>query len=392
MFSLTTRRHGRAGAFALLLTGLIITVLPTTAEQVHPGAPRSRTPATSRTRPAATAADTRSVSTTTAPSATTARPAVTSVRALPSAPDTRPAIRVNRTVMSPDDFDRHLTVEFRRMLMSRGIPSESVSIEAELSIRREMIPSITAKLLTRLILIDAAKAANTVVSSTEAESRWQSFRFRFPTDTILREAIESQGSNVADVRAELMNEMLIDKYLRRVITDTNVSRTEARAFYDSNPQEFAKPELVHARHILLGPDTTSFARINELKREIESGADFAAVAREHSICPSAQQGGDLGSFPREQMVAPFADAAFSCPVGKIAGPVQTEFGWHLIKVESHEAAATLAFDEVEERLIQALVRRKTQEAVQNHLKTLKDAAEIEVHTGAEELDPEMMGG
>jgi peptidyl-prolyl cis-trans isomerase C len=387
MFAPTTRGLGRAGYFAFLVTGLSLVVLQASAEPIHPGAPRSRTPAASRTRPAA--ADTRPA---VVPAAPASRPAALTARALPSAPDTRPAIRVNRTTMSQEDFDNHLTVEFRRMLMSRGIPSESVSIDAELSIRLEMIPSITTKLLTRLLLIDAAKTARVTVPTADADSRWQAFRMRFPTDTMMREAIEGQGSTVADVRAELLNEMLIDRYLRRTITDTNVTRAEARVFYDSNPQEFAKPELVHARHILLGPDTTSFARINELKSEIEKGADFAEVAREHSICPSAPQGGDLGSFPREQMVDAFADAAFACPVGQVTGPVQTEFGWHLIKVEAHDSASTIAFDEVEERLVPALIRRKTQEAVQNHLKILREAAEIEIHTGAEVLDPELMGG
>lgn len=383
MSAYSNRGLRRAGCcIALLLTGFILAALPAHAERTTRRSTRTRSTTATETaavRPSASRPTT---------TRTTASRTDTTRRLTPApAVDTRPAIRVNRTLMSQDDFDRHVTVEFRRMLMSRQIPAESVPIDAELSIRREMVPQVTQRLLSRMILLDAAKQAGVVISADEAESRWQAFRYRFPTDTILRQAIEEQGSTVEAVRGELMTEMLIDRYLRGVITDTEVTPREARAFYDTNPEEFVVPELVHARHILLPPDTASLVRIRELKAEIDGGADFAEVAKRNSIDGSAENGGDLGEFPREQMVAPFADAAFACPVGQVTGPVQTEFGWHLIKVEGHKAAGKISFDEVKDRLIQALSRKKTQEAVQALLTRLREADDIEVHTGAEQTDP-----
>lgn len=83
-----------------------------------------------------------------------------------------------------------------------------------------------------------------------------------------------------------------------------------------------------ARHILVQTE----AECLKLKAEIEAGADFAAVARQHSSCPSGRNGGELGAFGPGQMVKEFDQAVFSGEVGKVLGPVQTQFGYHLLEV------------------------------------------------------------
>ncbi len=83
-----------------------------------------------------------------------------------------------------------------------------------------------------------------------------------------------------------------------------------------------------ARHILVPTEE----ECNNLKTRIEGGEDFAAVAKEHSGCPSGQNGGELGSFGPGQMVREFDEVVFSGEVGKVLGPVQTQFGFHLIEV------------------------------------------------------------
>lgn len=87
-----------------------------------------------------------------------------------------------------------------------------------------------------------------------------------------------------------------------------------------------------ARHILV--DEESFCK--ELKQKIQDGTDFAAMAREHSTCPSGQRGGELGTFGRGQMVQEFDSVVFSAPLNEVQGPVQTQFGYHLIEVTSRD--------------------------------------------------------
>jgi peptidyl-prolyl cis-trans isomerase C len=83
-----------------------------------------------------------------------------------------------------------------------------------------------------------------------------------------------------------------------------------------------------ARHILVATEEDC----NDLKTQIEGGADFAELAGAHSQCPSGKQGGDLGTFSPGQMVREFDEVVFSAEVGKVQGPVQTQFGFHLIEI------------------------------------------------------------
>ncbi len=91
------------------------------------------------------------------------------------------------------------------------------------------------------------------------------------------------------------------------------------------PKDFT---VVKASHILVESKEEAI----EIKEKLDAGEDFAILARQNSLCPSKVVGGDLGYFKRGQMVKPFENAAFSLPVGQVSEPVQTEFGWHIIKV------------------------------------------------------------
>ena len=88
-----------------------------------------------------------------------------------------------------------------------------------------------------------------------------------------------------------------------------------------------------ARHILVQSEDSCTV----LKQEIADGANFAAVAKEHSQCPSGQQGGDLGEFKPGQMVPEFDKVVFSEEIGKVHGPIKTQFGYHLVEITNRKA-------------------------------------------------------
>ncbi len=87
-----------------------------------------------------------------------------------------------------------------------------------------------------------------------------------------------------------------------------------------------------ARHILVDSEEKCL----ELKAEIENGASFADIAKKSSSCPSGQSGGDLGTFGPGQMVKEFDEVVFSAELNKVQGPVQTQFGYHLLEVTSRD--------------------------------------------------------
>ena len=85
---------------------------------------------------------------------------------------------------------------------------------------------------------------------------------------------------------------------------------------------------VRASHILVQTEEEA----NDLLKKLDEGADFGELAQEYSMCPSKRDGGDLRFFGRGMMVKPFEDAAFDLEVGQVSAPVETQFGWHLIKL------------------------------------------------------------
>jgi peptidyl-prolyl cis-trans isomerase C len=112
----------------------------------------------------------------------------------------------------------------------------------------------------------------------------------------------------------------------------------------------------------------------DILREVSRGKDFAELAREKSIGPSKTQGGDLGYFAREAMLPAFSQMAFSLKKGEVGrAPVQTKYGWHVIKVEDIKEAAPPAFEEARDEL-----RSKMgEEVIDGEIKRLREDAKVE---------------
>jgi peptidyl-prolyl cis-trans isomerase C len=166
---------------------------------------------------------------------------------------------------------------------------------------------------------------------------------------------------------------LRDAYFDSGITGA-VSESDAKKIYDEKITSMTPEQEVHALHILV----TTKEEAEEIKKRLEAGEDFAVVADEESKDKNAK-GGDLGFFTRGQMLKPFEDAAFALDVGEISDPVQTQFGWHIIKVEEKRDQKPPSFDEIKEAIISQLVTQKAQTVVTD----LRNAAKIEI------VDPEI---
>jgi peptidyl-prolyl cis-trans isomerase D len=140
----------------------------------------------------------------------------------------------------------------------------------------------------------------------------------------------------------------------------SVSDDEVRAFYDHNMKRWGQPERRRASHILItsgpggsAPDKAAARKLAEsvLAKVRANPGDFARLAKEYSKDPgSAQKGGDLGSFSRGMMVKPFEDAAFSLKEGETSGIVESDFGFHIIRVTGIEPATTKPFEQVKSQI------------------------------------------
>ncbi len=169
---------------------------------------------------------------------------------------------------------------------------------------------------------------------------------------------------IEDAKRDILAQLV----LKNTLDAVTVSDEEAKEFFENNKQRYAKPATVSAKHIL----TDSEEKCNDILEKITSGEKaFEEAAKEFSTCPSGAQGGDLGEFGRGHMVKEFEEAAFAAEVGHIVGPVQTQFGYHLIKVEQKNDAKEADFEEVKEQIKAEALKQKQDKAYSDKVNELK---------------------
>lgn len=172
-----------------------------------------------------------------------------------------------------------------------------------------------------------------------------------------------------DRMASLRGSVLADIYLAGRI-EAAVTDKKLRDRYNEFVKNFPDEQEVRARHILVKTEAEARSIIKDLK----NGADFETVAKSKSTGPSRTRGGDLGYFSRGKMVKPFADAAFSMKPGEISeNPVKSQFGWHVIKVESRRKALPPSFSNKRAEF----ETETTKEAIRATRAALRKSAKIE---------------
>jgi peptidyl-prolyl cis-trans isomerase D len=148
--------------------------------------------------------------------------------------------------------------------------------------------------------------------------------------------------------------------LDQLAAQVTPSEEDLKAAYEKNKERYNEPEKRHGRHILIPigkDDAAAKKQAEDVLAQAKAGKDFAALAKQYSQDPgSSDKGGDLGWADRNQFVGPFADALFGMNVGEIRGPVKTQFGYHIIRLDEVQAGKTKSFDTVRPELEAELKR------------------------------------
>ncbi len=197
--------------------------------------------------------------------------------------------------------------------------------------------------------------------------------------TLLGEAVTEESR---EMRMTLENEaralraaIIIDGIVNAEITDEQYQAAYDEAFADFEPEE-----EFNASHILVETEEEA----NAIMAELEAGADFAEMAIEKSTGPSGPDGGALGWFGLGMMVQPFEEAVVGLETGALGGPVQTQFGWHVVKLNEKREQPIPTLDDVKDELTQQI----QQSALEGQINSLREGAEIAVTV--EGIDPALI--
>lgn len=204
-------------------------------------------------------------------------------------------------------------------------------------------------------------------------------RKRLLVQEALKQNFDKQPSTQFELKAA-RETVLFDLYVRDVVSKAFVSDTDLKALYENSKFEFATPEQIRARHILITPRPSNpgnkqsveeareaaLLQINEIYQGLRLGkATFEEMAQKYSMDGSAQGGGDLGFFPRGKMVEEFEEAAFALKPGEISPVVSTQFGFHLIRLEERRPTGFRPLEEVKAELRERLLRKYAEQVMES---------------------------
>lgn len=171
--------------------------------------------------------------------------------------------------------------------------------------------------------------------------------------------------NVKQAEKDILTQLTLNKLLLEV----TVTDEDALNYYNNNKSSFAQPPTVTAKHILVDDKELC----DQVKKELdENKLTFEEAAQKYSTCPSKEEGGNLGSFGRGMMVPEFEEAAFSLELNVVSEPVQTQFGYHLIKVEEKNEGNEANFEDIKPQIVNKLLQDAQQRKYLDVVKELEN--------------------
>jgi peptidyl-prolyl cis-trans isomerase SurA len=308
--------------------------------------------------------------------------AVLSALALAAAPQPASAEVVNRIVATVDG-DPITLVEL-----------ESFSARYKSTPTGEKAPALDQRALLDELVVEKlmkkqVEAQGLTATKQQVDDYLESIRSRNNlSEEQLREALELRGLDwdeyMEQVKLDIERANLINKEIRARV---NVSPEEIQRYYDAHQAEYARAPRVHVRLIslLVAPDASEADReatktkAGEIRAEAAGGANFAKLAQEHSQGPAADEGGDLGEMNRGEMQPAFDAAAFSLAEGQVSEVIETDTGYHILRVEEQLGESHTPLEDVSDEIRERLYREAMEDRYDRWFKKdLRERHHVEI--------------
>ena len=294
----------------------------------------------------------------------------------------------------------------RDQILKEFKPQLESALAQGLTLPPEMVQGfiyqMTESLVMRNLLIDAALAAGFKSDIEQAKNILDSMKSQAEQQQagMFAEQLKQLGMTEDDILARLCEQQLVqqiqESFAAKAEKPAPATEEEAKQFYEENIEQMRTPMLLSASHILVqfpsqaptdDEKAAALQKIQEIRASLaDDGSNFAEVAAEKSDCPSKQRGGDLGQFPVGSMVSEFEEALLKLEEGQISDPVETIFGYHIIRAGAKQEEKTTPFEEIKDRILNYMNQSKNEEAtsiaVNSEMQKLMENAGIEIHLPA----------
>ncbi|HEY4220839.1 MAG TPA: peptidylprolyl isomerase [Myxococcota bacterium] len=301
---------------------------------------------------------------------------------------TGPVAKVNGQDIGRTDFEKQM--ERTRARFQRAGRQIAPALESRLK------ENLIRKMIEEELIAQKAKAEGVTLDKAEIDAKLTEHKSRFGSDKAFQSFLERTQQSEADVKSDLEKNLLRDKLFAKLLSGQEPTDEDAKKYYEENKDKYKQKEQINAQHILFKIEKTTTdaekkKKLADAKKVFaeakKPGADFGELAKKYSDGPTAQRGGDLGTFSRGRMVKQFEDVAFAGKPGDILGPVETQFGYHIIKINEKTPEVQRPYDEVKDSILTSLKARQKSKATRDLLDKLKADAKVEVLEPGVTLDP-----
>ena len=316
-----------------------------------------------------------------------------------SAETTNAAATNAKTTKPMDLFADEIVAKGDGVKVTRATLDEAlITIKASAAARGQRIPpqamrNLEAQVLSRLIgmqiLNQGATEADKAAGNEAAQKQLESMKKAADSDENFARQLKTVGMTLDELIKKMTDEATADAILRRELK-AEVADAEVKEFYDENPSQFEKPELVRAAHVLIGTreegggemaaekKKEKRALAEKVQKRAKDGEDFGKLAREYSDDPGSKDRGGEYTFPRGQMVPEFEAVAFSQETNQIGDLVTTQFGYHIIKTLEKLPAKKIEFAEASDDIRKFLENRAMQKKIPGYMEQREKAAHVEI--------------
>jgi peptidyl-prolyl cis-trans isomerase C len=209
--------------------------------------------------------------------------------------------------------------------------------------------------------------------------------------------LKAYGTTFAEYQDNMRKKLAFEKMMESEFAGkiTKPTDEQEKTYYNENIQMFQEPESIHSKHILVTPSKSgdpnkakavAKAKAEGILKKLKAGADFNDLAKKDSNCPSAANGGDLGTQPKGSYVPEFEKAAYALKPGQLSDVVETQFGYHIIKLIAHNDANTVTLEKARDKIAQALTDKQKEEIVVAYIQQIKKEADIKYTNPADNLE------
>jgi len=313
----------------------------------------------------------------------------------PGSPAEIVAVTVNGFDITEEDVEEKIKPRLEQMAArNKQLPPAFIE-----QLRTRMRKEALERMIVERLIDEQVKAAPIVVTAEDVNDLIKAMAAAEKLSMEdMKALIEASGQSFEQWKQQMQFEKGIayqKLFESRFDDKVNITEEDARKYYSENQQQFEIPEQVGASHILIKPDTSdpnvepalakaaAKAKAGELLKQIKDGDDFAELALANSGCPSSARGGDLGFFSRGRMVPAFEEAAFALEVGQVSDIVETQFGYHIIKVTDRKDASATMFEQKKDDILKLLTQTRQAELAEEYIESLKAQANIVYPPGEE---------